>query len=64
MTLLSERLRILFTQFRPGNTKLPIETGRWFNIERHERYSCTLCNINEIGGEFHLLFQCDKRLMK
>ena len=41
-----------------GNTKLPIEIGRWFNIDRNERY-CTLCNRNEIGNEFHLLFQCD-----
>ena len=55
LTLLPERLRILFTQFRLGNTKLPIETGRWFNIDRNERY-CTLCNINDIGDEFHLLF--------
>ena len=29
----------------------------WFNIDRNERY-CTLCNRNEIGDEFHLLFQC------
>ena len=47
-----------FSQFRLGNTKLPIETGRWFNIDRNERY-CTLCNRNKIGDEFHLLFQCD-----
>ena len=58
MTLLPERLRILFTQFRMGNTKLPIETGRWFNIDRNEMF-CTLFNINEIGDEFHILFQCD-----
>ena len=58
LTLLPERLRILFTQFRLTNTKLPIETGRWFNIDRNKRY-CTLCNRNEIGDEFHLLFQCD-----
>ena len=84
LTLLPERLRIFFTQFRLGNTKLPIETGRWFDVDRNdietgrwfdvdrndiekgrwfdvdrnERY-CTLCNGNEIGDEFHLLFQCD-----
>ena len=45
----------MFTQFRLGNTKLPAETGRWVNIDRNERY-CTLCNRNEIGDEFHLLF--------
>ena len=53
-----ERLRIVFTKFRLGNTKLSIETGRWFNIHRNER-CCSLCNINEIGDEFYLLFQCD-----
>ena len=58
LTLLPERLRILFTQLRLGNTKLPIKTGRWLNIDRKDRY-CTLCNRNEIGDEFHLLFQCD-----
>ena len=57
LTLLPERLRIIFTKFRLANTKLFIETGRWFNIDRNERY--ILCNINEIGDEFHLLFQCD-----
>ena len=48
LTMLPERLRILFTQFRLGNTKLPIESGRWFNIDRNERY-CTSCKRNEIG---------------
>ena len=40
LTLLPERLRINFTKFMLGNTKLPIETGRWFNININERY-CT-----------------------
>ena len=48
----------MFTQFRMGNTKLPIEKGRWFNIDRNERYRA-LCNRNEIEDECHLLFQCD-----
>ena len=43
LTLLPER--IIFTQFMLGNTKLPIATGRWFNIDRNERY-WTLCNRN------------------
>ena len=58
LTLLPERLRIICTQFKLGNTKLLIETGRWFNIDRNVR-CCTLCNRNEIGDEFHQLFQCD-----
>ena len=56
LTLLPERLRILFTQFRLTNTKLSIEPGRGFNIDRNERY-CTLCNRNEIGDEFHINYR-------
>ena len=56
--MLSERLRIIFTKFRLADTKLPSETGRWFNIYRNERY-CILCNRNKIGDEFNLLLQCD-----
>ena len=48
----------MFTQFRLVNTTLPIATGRWFNIDRNERY-CALRIRNEIGDEFHILFQCD-----
>ena len=33
MTLLSGGLKIGFIQFRLGNTKLPIETDRWFNVD-------------------------------
>ena len=46
-------LRILFTQFRLGNTKLPIETDRWFNIYKNERY-CTLCNIMNFINRFNV----------
>ena len=34
------------------------EEEEWFNIDRNERY-CILCNINEIGDEFHILFEYD-----
>ena len=42
----------MFTQLRFGNTKLPIETGRWINIHRNKRH-CSLRNRNEIGDEFY-----------
>ena len=42
--------------FRTGNVKLPIETGRWFNIERDDRI-CHLCN-SDVGDEFHYIFNC------
>lgn len=45
-------------KFRTTNNRLPIEKGRWDNIERNERY-CNLCNTNLIDDEFHYLFECE-----
>ena len=42
LKLSTKNARIL-CKFRTGNVKLPIETGRWFNIERDNRM-CHLCN--------------------
>ena len=42
LKLSTKNARIL-CKFRTGNVKLPIETGRWFNIERDDRI-CHLCN--------------------
>jgi hypothetical protein len=36
---------------------LPIEMGRFFSIDRSERI-CDLCNKEELGDEFHYLFNC------
>ena len=38
------------------NLELPIETGRWFNIERDDRI-CHLCN-SDVGDEFYYIFNC------
>ena len=46
----------ILCKFRTGNVKLPIETGRWFNIERDDRI-CHLCN-SDVGDEFHYIFNC------
>ena len=43
-------------KFRCLSHKLPIEKGRFLNIERNERI-CLLCNKNELGDEFHYLFK-------
>ena len=51
--------RIVLTQFRLSNHKLPIETGRWFNISREQRI-CPLCINDTLGDEFHYLFECDE----
>ena len=59
LDILDKNDRILYCKFRTCNHKLPIETGRWFRIERNER-KCLLCNRNDIGDEFHYIFNCPK----
>ena len=44
-------------KFRTGNQKLPIEVGRWNNIELQER-KCQLCQTSNIGDELHYLLEC------
>ena len=40
-------------------TSFCFETGRWNNIPKHER-SCNLCNVRDIGNEFHYICICQK----
>ena len=49
--------RKLIIKFRMCNHKLPVERGRYSNIERHKRY-CDICNEEKLGDEFHLLLEC------
>ena len=37
--------------------RLPTVEGRYTGIPVHER-TCTLCTTNDIGDEFHYLFNC------
>ena len=39
------------------NHYMPIAAGRYSNIPIDERL-CTICQLNEIGDEFHYLFKC------
>ena len=43
--------------FRTTNQNLPIETGRWRNIDRGNRY-CNLCNCQKLGDEYHYVLEC------
>lgn len=43
-------------RFRTSNHKLPIETGRWNNVPRNQRF-CNLCK-NNIGDEYHYIMIC------
>ena len=36
---------------------MPIVAGRYLNTPVDERL-CTICQMNEIGDEFHYLFRC------
>ena len=43
--------------FRCLNHRLPIERGRFWGIERDDRI-CDICNKNQLGDEYHYLFNC------
>ena len=58
ITHLQPNFYIPLARFRTTNNILPIERGRWENVERTQRI-CTLCNYNAIGDEFHYLFECE-----
>ena len=44
-------------KFKCTNHKLPIVTGRYQGIPVDERI-CTLCDIPDVGDEFHYLYKC------
>ena len=43
--------------FRTSNHRLPVETGRWINIDYNHR-KCDMCSSNEIGDEYHVILEC------
>lgn len=49
-------MKQILARFRTSNHKLPIETGRWNDIERSNRL-CNLCK-RDIGDEFHYILCC------
>ena len=62
-TELQSKFYIPIARFRTTNHRLPIERGRWENIERSQRF-CTLCTLNALGDEFHYLFEFFKETRK
>ena len=54
---LTYKNRITLCEFRPGNHRLPTETGRWNGID-HGNISCNICTDAKIGDEFHYIRQC------
>ena len=47
----------ILCKFKCANHHLPIVKGRYTDTPVHER-TCPLCTINDIGDEFHYLFNC------
>ena len=54
---LSPLTRRNLLKFRLSTHRLPIQQLRYTDIPRHNRL-CTLCNMGELGDEFHYLFNC------
>ena len=50
-------MRKALCNFRCVNHKLPIERGRFWNINRDDR-KCDICDCDSLGDEFHYLFVC------
>ena len=56
LTKLPFNMRKTLILFRTRNHRLPVEIGRWHNIDINDR-KCTCCNT--VGDEFHYLLCCD-----
>ena len=54
--------RTWLCKLRTNNINIPIETGRWVNVNRENRF-CKLC-FDGIGDEFHYLFICEDSNVK
>jgi hypothetical protein len=59
LTTASKKDAVTLCRFRAGNSKIPVVTGRFTGIARHERL-CRLCQLNELGDEFHYIMTCPK----
>lgn len=56
-SILNIKEAVRLCRFRTTNNYLPIETGRWRNVARENRY-CHLCNCEKIGDEYHYILEC------
>ena len=57
------KTRKSITQFRISAHYFPIEKERHKNTLREQR-KCTICNNNQLGNEFHYLFQCTHQTLE
>ena len=57
LTKLPKPYMFSMVKFKTANHKMPIVKGRHLNIDYNERI-CTLCQLNQIGDEYHYLLVC------
>ena len=57
LTILPKNFIYTYCKYRCGSHRLPIETGRWHGVSRHDRL-CHLCDSNDIGDEYHYIMLC------
>ena len=57
LTQSSTAISKVLLKIRTCNHSLPIEKGRYMNIDRRFRL-CSYCDKNKIGDEFHYFFEC------
>ena len=55
-TFLDDKNMYTLCKFRTTNHRLPVETGRWNNIDRVDRI-CTKCDNITIGDEYHYIME-------
>ena len=49
----------LISRYRLHVHSLNIETGRYYNIDRHARI-CNMCSNNDIEDEYHFILECSE----
>ena len=57
--IFDKKFRISLTKFRLSAHDLAIETGRYTNVPREQRF-CLQCNMNVVETEYHFLLACPK----
>lgn len=57
LLILKKKDHMPLVKLRTGNHHLPVETGRWNNIDISDR-KCNLCNLNDVGDELHYVLKC------
>jgi hypothetical protein len=57
LSLVPRNVYKVILKLRTSNHHLPIETGRYSNIDRRLRI-CQICTDRKVGDEYHYLFEC------